>query len=224
MKIKTIGFALMATAALVGCQNQDDNNDAAGDPNENNVEQTRFNDGDGNATNIDDRNNRQDFDMNDDDNDNRGDNNGDGKNEYDVSEKAADKVTDNVKGIDSAYVVTTENNAYVAVDFDTDDNDDNNNNVNNTNNGTTGATDGKNGTTGNNNQDNGDQLTDDIKQKVSDTVKSVDKDIDNVYVSTNPDFLDSVKNFADQADNGEPIEGLFDQMGNMIERVFPQNK
>lgn len=224
MKIKTIGFALMATAALVGCQNQDDNNDAAGDPNENNVEQTRFNDGDGNATNIDDRNNRQDFDMNGDDNDNRGDNNGNGKNEYDVSEKAADKVTDKVKGIDSAYVVTTENNAYVAVDFDTDDNDDNNNNVNNTNNGTTGATDGKNGTTGNNNQDNGDQLTDDIKQKVSDTVKSVDKDIDNVYVSTNPDFLDSVKNFADQADNGEPIEGLFDQMGNMIERVFPQNK
>lgn len=228
MKIKTIGFALMATAALVGCQNQDGNNDAAGDPNDNNVEQTRFNDGDGNAT-TNDRNNRQDFDMNNDNNDNRGDNNDNGDKKYDVSKKAADKITDQVKGIDSSYVVTTENNAYVAVDFDTNNNDSNmnntNNNMNNANNGNnkTDGTNGTNGMTGDNN-DGDDKLTDDIKQKVSKIVKSVDGDIDNVYVSTNPDFLDSVKDFADQADNGKPIKGLFDQMGNMIERVFPQNK
>lgn len=224
MKIKTLGFALMATAALVGCQNQDGNNDAAGDPNENNIEQTSFDDGDGN-TNTNDRNNRQDFDMNDDNN-----KNGNGDNGYDVSEKAADKITDQVKGIDSAYVVTTDNNAYVAADFNTD-NDTNNNATNNKgtngtagNNGTTGTAEGMNGTNGNNDADNNNEISDDIKQQISDIVKSIDGDIDNVYVSTNPDFLDSVKNYADQAQNGEPIEGLFDQMGNMIERVFPQNK
>lgn len=221
MKIKTLGFALFATAALVGCQNQDDNNDALGpnDPNDNNVEQTRFNDGDGNATTND--RNRQDFDMN---NGNRGNNN---KNEYDISDKAADKITKQVKGIDNVYVVTTDNNAYVAANLDADNNNDtdaNNNGVNN-NNGTS-ANNNNNGANDNNNagDDNGDKLTDETKQKISDIVKSVDGDIDNVYVSTNPDFLDLVTNYADQADNGEPIEGLFDQMGNMIERVFPQDK
>lgn len=219
MKIKTLAVALLATTALVGCQSQDDN-DAAGDPNDNNIEQTSFDDGDGNAT-TNDRDNRQDFDMNkDDDGDNNNNNNNNNdNNKYDVSDKAADKITKQVKGIDSAYVVTTDNNAYVAADFD--DNMDNNGTNNNGTNGTNGTN--NNGTTGNNNAGNDDELSDDVKQKITDIVKSIDGDIDHVYVSTNPDFLDSVKDYADQADSGEPIKGLFDQMGDMIERVFPGN-
>lgn len=231
MKLKTIGFMLMATAALAGCNQNDNNGATPADPNDNNIEQTSFDDGDGNSP-TNDRNNRQDFDMND-------DKNGNGDNEYDVSDKAADKITDQVKGIDSAYVVTTENNAYVAADFKDSKTDDNGANGTNGMDGTTGnnGTDGMNGTTGTNgmddttgskekngmNADNDDQLTDDIKQQISDVVKSIDGDIDNVYVSTNPEFLDSVKNYADQAKNGDPVKGLFNQMGNMIERVFPQN-
>ncbi|ASN06623.1 YhcN/YlaJ family sporulation lipoprotein [Virgibacillus necropolis] len=212
MKIKALGIALMATAALVGCQ--EGNNDAAEPNNDNNVEQTRFNAGDaGNgdtANDVNDGENRQDFDMNAGDNENRGEDNG---NKYDMSEEAAEKISQQVEGIDNAFVVTTENNAYVAAELDKKDNG-NNNNANNT-----GNADGNNNT-GNG---NGDEITDETKQKISDIVKSMDDNIDNVYVSTNPDFLDSVTNYADQAENGEPIEGLFDQMGNMIERVFPQN-
>ncbi|WP_430787897.1 YhcN/YlaJ family sporulation lipoprotein [Virgibacillus flavescens] len=173
MKIKFLGITLITALALVGCQN--DNGTKEADPNNNddtNVEQTRFNAGDQNS---------QDFDMN---------NNG---KEYDLSEEAAEKITQQVKGVESANVVTTENNAYVAAEIN--------------------AT----ADTG-----NGNGLSEEVKKQISKIVKSTDSDIDNVYVSTNPDFADLATRYADQAENGEPIEGIFDQMGNMIERVFPQ--
>lgn len=196
MKIKMLGVTLMATAALVGCTSPDENNGT--ETNDNNVEQTRYNAGDGNG--MENQENRQGFDMNqDNNNENRGTNN---DNEYDMSDEAAEKITSQVNEIEGANVVTTENNAYVAAELDSNDNGNN---------------------TAGNGDNNGDELTDEVKQQISDIVKSVDKDIDNVYVSTNPDFGDLVTNYADQAENGEPIEGLFDQMGNMIERVFPQD-
>jgi len=75
-----------------------------------------------------------------------------------------------------------------------------------------------------NNNNQGDELSDDVKKKISDIVKDTDDNIDNVYVSTSPDFFNLSNDFADDVENGHPIEGFFDQIGNMIERVFPQNK
>lgn len=70
----------------------------------------------------------------------------------------------------------------------------------------------------------GDELSEDVKKRISDIVKDTDKNIDNVYVSTSPDFFNLSNDFADDAQNGHPVEGFFDQIGNMIERVFPQNQ
>ncbi|HZW67895.1 MAG TPA: YhcN/YlaJ family sporulation lipoprotein [Pseudogracilibacillus sp.] len=75
-----------------------------------------------------------------------------------------------------------------------------------------------------NNSNQGDDLSDDVKKKITDIVKDTDDNIDNVYVSTSPDFFNLSNDFADDVENGHPIEGFFDQIGNMIERVFPQNK
>lgn len=125
----------------------------------------------------------------------------DNKDRYDVAEEAADLITKKIDVIDHAYVITTDNNAYVAAALDTNQNEKN--------------------LTKNN---NGDELTDDVKAKIAAIVKSVDHDIDNVYVSTNPDFMDLANNYANDVNNGEPIEGFFEEMGNMIERVFPQNR
>lgn len=124
-------------------------------------------------------------------------------NRYEIAREAADKITDKVKGIESAYVITTDNNAYVAAELDNDNKRGNNNR---------------------NNDRFDDQLSDEVKNKISKIVKSVNKDIDNVYVSTNPDFLDLTNNYANDVERGEPIEGFFDQFSNMIERIFPQNK
>jgi spore cortex protein len=118
--------------------------------------------------------------------------------EYDVANEAADIIEKKIKVIDNAYVITTENNAYVAAQLDTD--------------------------SGERNSTNGDKLTDDVKEQIAAIVKSVDHEIDNVYVSTNPDFMDLANNYSNDVDNGEPVEGFFEEFGNMIERIFPQNK
>lgn len=69
-----------------------------------------------------------------------------------------------------------------------------------------------------------DEVSDQVKNKIADIVQDVDNDIDNVYVSTSPDFLDLANDYTTDMDNGKPVRGFFDQLGNTIERIFPQNK
>ncbi|WP_245347625.1 YhcN/YlaJ family sporulation lipoprotein [Oceanobacillus polygoni] len=201
MKWKVLSIAAATILTMTACQATDNNaRDNATGPNDN-IEQTRFynNAGEG-MTNV--RNYTLDRDSE------RFQNRDDGRyraneqNQYDISEEAAERITEKVNGIDRAYVLTTDNNAYVAATLDTDRNM-------NMNSGT---------------RDNGDELTDEVKEEIGDIVKSVDNGIDNVYVSTNPDFIDLTNNYVDDVNNGQPIEGFFDQMGNMIERLFPQNR
>lgn len=66
------------------------------------------------------------------------------------------------------------------------------------------------------------KATKEVKQQIAKIVKLEEYDVDYVYVSTNPDFVDLTTDYANQVKNGEPIEGFFDQMGEMIQRVFPR--
>lgn len=249
MKLKLMGVALATTVALVGCgtTNNDDGTatkDGVNDGNKTNVEQTRYNDRADNNRHNDRINN----DRGTANNDNNRMNNRDGakNNErYDVSKEAADKITDQVDDVDRAYVLTTKNNAYVGVAMDGDrdnrtdrknDNanvNDNNNNTNDndnrknhdrdnmTNHDGINNTGDLNHTDGTRNKGDDHDVTDDVKKQVTDAVKSVDNDIDNVYVTTNPDFIDLTSDYADEARNGHPIGGFFNQIGDMIQRVFP---
>lgn len=61
----------------------------------------------------------------------------------------------------------------------------------------------------------------DLEDKISDKVKSTDKSIDNVYVSSNPDFVDRMSDYGNKIQNGEPIRGLYDEFSEMVQRVFP---
>ncbi|WP_231514793.1 YhcN/YlaJ family sporulation lipoprotein [Oceanobacillus salinisoli] len=129
------------------------------------------------------------------------------ENRYEVSSEAADRISDRVEEIDNVYVLTTENNAYVAAELDTDRGDQNNRNNNR------------------NNQNRfDDELSEDVKDEIADIVQSVDNNIDNVYISTNPDFFDLTNNYVNDVNRGEPIEGFFDQFNNMVERLSPQNQ
>ncbi|MED4204038.1 YhcN/YlaJ family sporulation lipoprotein [Neobacillus mesonae] len=64
-------------------------------------------------------------------------------------------------------------------------------------------------------------LTSNIENQISRTVKSVDRDIDRVYVSVNPDFYDRFNNYAGDIRNGRPVSGFFDEFTKTIRRVFP---
>ena len=210
MKLKLYSMAIVFVMLLVGCNtgDQNDNND--------NIEPTRYNDNNNNdmynrdqgrgmtpggTTNINNRNvnNKDD-------------------NQYDISKEAADKITDE---IENAYVLTTENNAYVAAVLD---NDDNNNQTGGNMNGTGTRNINNDNNNDQLNRDEGAELTDEVKDKIADIVQSVDNDIDNVYVTTNPDFADLTNDYMNDFNDGKPVRGFFDQIGNMIERVFPQNK
>jgi spore cortex protein len=214
MKKKLFCIAAATLIVLTGCGNGNGNDDAEGQRGtaNQNIDPVRYRDHDDadnynrnytlqrdleepnnvNTRNINNVNNR-----NNGTNDNGMNNNN--QNRYDVADEAADKIVDQIDVIKRAYVLTTDNNAYVAAELDT------NNNRNRL-------------------SDSGDALTDDVKKKISTIVKSVDNDIDNVYVSTNPDFMNLTNNYVNDMDQGQPVEGFFDQMGNMIERIFPQNK
>lgn len=170
-----------------------------------------------------------------------------GQERYDVSNEAAERIVDEVKEIGHAYVLTSKKNAYVAATLrendrspgdrsDADERRRNSSNKNDENNRTDDRNKNDRGTAGEttnfrdedrnsqNRNDRGGEITDEVKKQITDIVKDTDKNIDNVYVSTSPDFFNLTNDFADDVQNGQPVEGFFDQIGNMIERVFPQNK
>lgn len=68
------------------------------------------------------------------------------------------------------------------------------------------------------------KLSDDLKNRVADQVRSTDRELSNVYVSENPDFFDRMKDYGDKIRSGEPVAGLADEFNEMIKRVFPQAK
>jgi spore cortex protein len=106
-----------------------------------------------------------------------------------VADEVADKVSD-MPEVDTANVIVTENNAYVAAKLNGSAN----------------------------------KLTSAVEDKIARKVKSVDPDIDNVYVSVNPAFFKQMNDYARDIRNGRPISGIFKQFSDMISRVFPDVK
>ncbi|WP_411954991.1 YhcN/YlaJ family sporulation lipoprotein [Alkalibacillus sp. S2W] len=71
------------------------------------------------------------------------------------------------------------------------------------------------------NNNNREEVSDEVKKKVSDVVQSEKSDLDNVYVSANADFFDTVNDYVERADEGDPVEGFFEEFNSMLDRVFP---
>jgi spore cortex protein len=68
------------------------------------------------------------------------------------------------------------------------------------------------------------ELTKDLEKKISDQVKAVDQDIDNVYVSVNPDFYDRMAGYSEDIRAGQPVEGFFDEFTETVRRIFPTQR
>ncbi|MCG5102040.1 YhcN/YlaJ family sporulation lipoprotein [Oceanobacillus alkalisoli] len=212
MKWKLLSIFAVLVLALMACQGTD--NADRGTDNPNIDPTTNRNTGDGITNNDRDYMMERDADRNQDrvrdgnwDNgdDNRMNGDRDGDSRYEVAEEAADKITNAIDEIDNVYVLTMQRNAYVAANLDIEhDNRTENRNQNNR-------------------YGDNDELSDEVKDKIGDIVRSVDGDIENVYVSTNPDFLDLATNYADDMDRGRPIGGFFDQISTMVDRLFPEN-
>lgn len=104
-----------------------------------------------------------------------------------LADDIADRLT-NMREVDAATVMLTDNNAFVAVDLPGDQRG---------------------------------RVTNDLKDRIADEVRHVDRSIDNVYVSGDPDFFDRMGGYARDIRNGQPVEGLLDEVTETIRRVFP---
>ncbi|WP_163529471.1 YhcN/YlaJ family sporulation lipoprotein [Halobacillus ihumii] len=195
MKIKAVALGLLVASSLVACQADEEqgngNNEGAQNTSFERMADDMNDQGNNNNANRDDNNRMGD--NNDDNhmgtsNDNK---NGADQHEYDVAEKAAQNIEANVKGINEAYVLTTNDNAYVAAVL------------------------------GNQNGEAKTEVSDEVEKQITKIVKGADKDINNVYISTNPDFVDLTNNYVDDVGNGEPIQGFFREFGRMTDRLFP---
>ncbi|OOE14229.1 YhcN/YlaJ family sporulation lipoprotein [Fictibacillus arsenicus] len=108
----------------------------------------------------------------------------------DVADEAANKVTD-LKEVEDATVIVTDNNAYVAAKLE-------------------GGESMK--------------LTKETEEKIGDAVRNTDPDINDVFVSTNPDFIDRMNGWADDINQGNPVSGFINEFNDMIRRIFPTNR
>lgn len=65
-------------------------------------------------------------------------------------------------------------------------------------------------------------LKDHVKKKITAQVKGADEHVQQVYVSTNPDFMKRISQYGNDLKNGHPITGLGDEIGATIRNVFPE--
>lgn len=68
-----------------------------------------------------------------------------------------------------------------------------------------------------------DGVTDEIKEKISQKVRAMKPDVRNVYVSANPDFVQRLRGYADRAESGAPLRGLIIEFNTAVERLFPDD-
>ncbi|MCM3785851.1 YhcN/YlaJ family sporulation lipoprotein [Neobacillus mesonae] len=67
------------------------------------------------------------------------------------------------------------------------------------------------------------QVTDEMKKKITAKIKKMAPDVKNIYISANPDFIDRAEGYVNDVANGRPISGFMDEFQTMMDRLFPTN-
>lgn len=98
----------------------------------------------------------------------------------------------NLEGVESAWVLLTEKNAYVAVRL-----------------ADSAHIRAKSG------------IDDQLKDRIVAEVREMNPKIRNVFVSANPEFVERLREYGEKTDNGEPIRGLILEFNRSVERLFP---
>jgi YhcN/YlaJ family sporulation lipoprotein len=62
-----------------------------------------------------------------------------------------------------------------------------------------------------------------IEDKIAEQVKAINTNVENVYVSVNPDFVEQITDYGEKINAGEPVEGLFEEFTDVVKRVFPDS-
>lgn len=68
------------------------------------------------------------------------------------------------------------------------------------------------------------KLTPELEKQIAQQVRATDPHIQNVYVSTNPEFVDSINRYVTDMQQGRPVAGFFEEFNEMVQRVFPNRR
>ncbi|WP_028609940.1 YhcN/YlaJ family sporulation lipoprotein [Paenibacillus harenae] len=126
-----------------------------------------------------------------------------------------------IEAVKSAYVMLTDQNAYVAVSLDEQEPSSSSKMMSRTNSvymgeeGTRMSRRMSNLSTGEH------MLTDQIKDNVANEVRRMNPGVQHVYVSANPDFVGRMASYKNDVRLGHPIQGFIAEFNAMAERIFP---
>ena len=66
------------------------------------------------------------------------------------------------------------------------------------------------------------QLTSNLEHQIAQQVRATDPSIQNVYVSTNPEFVNRVNKYVADVGQGRPVSGFVEEFTVMVNRIFPK--
>lgn len=61
-----------------------------------------------------------------------------------------------------------------------------------------------------------------LEEQIAGEVRSTNPNIQHVYVSTNPEFVDRVSRYVQDVGQGRPVAGFFEEFSAMVQRIFPK--
>lgn len=122
-----------------------------------------------------------------------------------VSDEVAEQIADMAE-VQSANVLLTNRNAYIAVIMDDDNNK------------------GKNTNPMAKGQIMGEDISPHLKKQISNKVKQLKPNVRNVYISANPDFTDRVSGYMEEIEQGKPFSGFMEEFNTMVRRLFPDTR
>lgn len=65
------------------------------------------------------------------------------------------------------------------------------------------------------------KLTREIEDEIARQVRAVVPTINNVYVSTNPQFVERINGYVKDVQQGRPVTGFIEEFNEMVARLFP---
>jgi len=63
----------------------------------------------------------------------------------------------------------------------------------------------------------------DVKSRIAERVRQLRPEVENVYVSANPDFVSRINGYIEDVNAGRPVAGLFEELNQIVQRISPVN-
>jgi spore cortex protein len=67
-------------------------------------------------------------------------------------------------------------------------------------------------------------LSRELEEQIAQQVRATDQNIQNVYVSTNPEFVDRINRYVTDVRQGHPVTGFFQEFTEIVKRIFPKSR